>query len=52
MLGVTSTSEAMADAAVEDIAQLLGDGRDRPVYRGHGQTLIEVLNRTQPFDST
>jgi hypothetical protein len=53
VLAVTSISEAVADAAVEDIAQLLGNrwGHTAPsddpfgTSRRPGQKLLEVLKR-------
>ena len=46
VLALSSISPAVADAAVEDILQLLGESRtDRSAHRGHGGKLIEVLKR-------
>jgi hypothetical protein len=45
VLAVTSISEAVADAAVEDILQLLGEPPAPGGYRGHGRKLLEVLKR-------
>jgi hypothetical protein len=46
VLAVSSISAAVADAAVKDILQLLGEARiNGTASRGHGEKLIEVLKR-------
>ena len=47
VLAISSISEAVADAALKDIVQLLGEAPRQwsAASRGHGQKLLEVLKR-------